>query len=143
MNKSSSAVSPVCATLPPSLRSKRKDHGPIECGAVVRWPPKRANAQQWINAADLPDVSKRFRGIAQGTDQFATLHGVVFDILVGAASRAVVRGPPSPDGLRRGSLGYDVACQAVAGVASEGWWARQDSNLQPDRYERQRKLFDR
>jgi hypothetical protein len=28
--------------------------------------------------------------------------------------------------LRRGSLHF----------ASEGWWARQDSNLQPDRYER-------
>ena len=26
-----------------------------------------------------------------------------------------------------------VACQAEA---REGWWARQDSNLQPDRYER-------
>jgi hypothetical protein len=74
----------VRATMPPSLRSKRRDHGPIECGAVVRWPPKRANAQQWINAADLPDVSKRFRGIAQGIEQFATLHGVVCDILVGA-----------------------------------------------------------
>src|SRR5690349_17855978 len=29
-----------------------------------------------------------------------------------------------------------LACQAEAREASEGWWARQDSNLQPDRYER-------
>jgi hypothetical protein len=46
------------------------------------------------------------------------------------ACRAVARGPrspPSPDGLRRGSLPR---------FASEGWWARQDPNLQPDRYER-------
>ena len=28
------------------------------------------------------------------------------------------------------------ACLAEAREASEGWWARQDSNLQPDRYER-------
>jgi hypothetical protein len=26
---------------------------------------------------------------------------------------------------------------AFTHIASEGWWARQDSNLQPDRYERQ------
>src|SRR5882762_7707533 len=30
----------------------------------------------------------------------------------------------------------ELACRAVAREASEGWWARQDSNLQPDRYER-------
>src|SRR5262245_27762897 len=59
----------------------------------------------------------------------ATLHGVVFDILVGAGCPAVARGPEA-------RLRYDVDCRAEAGVASEGWWARQDSNLQPDRYER-------
>src|SRR3954453_8862946 len=40
---------------------------------------------------------------------------------------------------RQPSLASDVnetACPAVAREASEGWWARQDSNLQPDRYER-------
>jgi hypothetical protein len=54
---------------------------------------------------------------------------------------------------RFGGLSGSVACRAVARVqpafaqlgfgaaaftrfASEGWWARQDSNLQPDRYER-------
>src|SRR3954451_13571782 len=29
-----------------------------------------------------------------------------------------------------------LACPAEPREASEGWWARQDSNLQPDRYER-------
>ena len=44
--------------------------------------------------------------------------------------------------LRRGSLRSlrlsfaARACRAEAREASEGWWARQDSNLQPDRYER-------
>jgi len=32
-------------------------------------------------------------------------------------------------------MGFGAA--AFAHFASEGWWARQDSNLQPDRYERQ------
>jgi hypothetical protein len=45
------------------------------------------------------------------------------------ACRAVacVQSPPSP-------RGFGVA--AFTRFASEGWWARQDSNLQPDRYER-------
>ena len=30
-----------------------------------------------------------------------------------------------------------MACDAVACAASEDWRARQDSNLQPDRYERE------
>jgi hypothetical protein len=41
-------------------------------------------------------VSKCFRGIAQGidaSDHHATLHGVVFDILVGSESRALRRRP--------------------------------------------------
>jgi hypothetical protein len=37
------------------------------------------------------------------------------------------RRPPSPVGLRRGSL------RLLA--PREGWWARQDSNLEPDGYE--------
>src|SRR5216683_1690814 len=43
--------------------------------------------------------------------------------------------PPSPFGLRRDSLrsfrydGLRVACRAVARETSEGWWARQGSNL--------------
>src|SRR5882672_6227516 len=63
-----------------------------------------------------------------------TLHGVVFDILVGSENRVglaavfpemilrvacravarVQRGPPSPDGLWRGSLRYEIACPADA-----------------------------
>ncbi len=61
-----------------------------------------------------------------------TLHGVVFDILVGSENRVglaavfpemilrvacravarVQRSPPSPDGLWRGSLRYEMACPA-------------------------------
>jgi hypothetical protein len=33
-------------------------------------------------------------------------------------------------------MGFGLA--AFAHLASEGWRARQDSNLQPDRYERQK-----
>ena len=38
---------------------------------------------KWNSAADLPYVSKCFRRIVRGIDRVATLHGVVFDILVG------------------------------------------------------------
>src|ERR1700682_6278193 len=47
-------------------------------------------ARWWNSAADLPDVSKCFRGLAQSihaSDHHATLHGVVFDILVGSEHR--------------------------------------------------------
>src|SRR5882724_133730 len=39
--------------------------------------------------------------------------------------------PPSPFGLRRGSLRYDRACPAEAGGASEGWWSQAGSNRRP------------
>jgi hypothetical protein len=48
---------------------------------IVRW---------WNSAPDLPDVSNVFAGIAQSIhagDRQATLHGVVFDILVGSERR--------------------------------------------------------
>jgi hypothetical protein len=32
---------------------------------------------------------------------------------------------------------WGFGAAAFTRFASEGWWARQDSNLQPDRYERQ------
>jgi hypothetical protein len=32
---------------------------------------------------------------------------------------------------------YRLAYKLARYFASEGWWARQDSNLQPDRYERE------
>ena len=67
---------------------------------------------------------------------------LVWEVRVGlwqgsAACLAEARGsgPPSPE------VGFGVA--AFARFASEGWWARQDSNLQPDRYERQDKGCDR
>ena len=37
----------------------------------------------WNIASDLPDESTCFRRIAQASDPWATVHGVVFDILVG------------------------------------------------------------
>ena len=39
--------------------------------------------------------------------------------------------PPSPFGLRRGSLRYRSACQAEAGKACEGWWSQTGSNRRP------------
>ncbi|MCA6110920.1 hypothetical protein [Bradyrhizobium cenepequi] len=82
-------------------------------------------------AADLPDVS--MSSVSRGGNGRATLHGVVFDILVGRGPD-----PPSPCGLRRDGLRSLRACgTAQTKLASrEGWWARQDSNVQPDRYER-------
>jgi len=49
MSKASRAVSPVRATSPPSLRSKRRDHGPIEretlfCGALDYGNERRSRA---------------------------------------------------------------------------------------------------
>src|SRR6266403_57436 len=78
-----------------------------------------------------------------------TLHGVVFDILVGSENRVglaavfpemilrvacravarVQRGPPSPDGLWRGSLRYEMACPA--GQTANWRWAQSDTNRSP------------
>src|SRR6266702_7759844 len=97
-----------------------------------------------------PTCQNVFAGFAQSihaSDHHSTLHGVVFDILVGSerrvglaavvpdddrrmACRAVAREPVSPPSPR----GFGAT--AFTRSASEGWWARQDSNLQPDRYER-------
>jgi hypothetical protein len=57
-------------------------------GAIAGWP--RQIARHYHNAADLPDVSKSFREIAQGIDRLATLHGVVFDILVRNGKRGLL-----------------------------------------------------
>ncbi len=67
-------------------------------------------ARRWNSAADLPDVSKCFRGIAQSihaSDHHATLHGVVFDILVGSTSRVGLAAVFPVDDRR-------MACRAVA-----------------------------
>ena len=42
-----------------------------------------------------------------------------------------VAGPSSLFELRRGSLRYDPARLAVAGLASEGWWSQTGSNRRP------------
>ena len=44
-------------------------------------------ARWWISAVDLPDVSNCFRRIGSASERHATLHGVVFDILVGSEHR--------------------------------------------------------
>src|SRR6266702_5661151 len=62
-----------------------------------------------VNAGECEDLECRRLGFAFGCGLMAC--------------RAGARGnpaPPSPRGLRRGSL---------ARVASEGWWGRKDSNL--------------
>jgi hypothetical protein len=50
-------------------------------------------------------------------------------------SRTIIRGalfgPSSLFELRSGSLRYDRARLAVAGVASEGWWSQTGSNRRP------------
>jgi hypothetical protein len=40
-----------------------------------------------------------------------------------------------PVGLRRDSLRYRRARRAVAGAASEGWWAWEDLNFRPHAYQ--------
>src|SRR5258706_14152982 len=40
-------------------------------------------------------------------------------------------GPSSLFELGRGSLRYESACRAEAGVASEGWWSQTGSNRRP------------
>ena len=54
-----------------------------------------------------------------------------------ARAEARASGPPSPFGLRRGSLlslrpdHLRLACRAEAREASEGWWSRSGSNRRP------------
>ncbi len=96
-------------------------------------------ARCWKCAGDLPDVSKCFRRPKHPCRRPpVTVHGVVFDILVGSPvwrqsvyvfawlglCRTPRLAPRSPHGC------------ATRSPKGEAWWARQDSNLQPDRYER-------
>src|SRR5216684_9289350 len=104
-------------------------------------------ARRYNCAADLPDVSKCFRGITQSihaSDHHATLHGVVFDILVESENRvglaAVFPVDDRGDGLP--SRSSRAARPAFAERLRRGSLhslreRRQDSNLQPDRYERE------
>ena len=74
---------------------------------------------------------------------FLSLHGVVFDILVGRGSAAAfARSFQSVFAFAALKLRRTprFVLQAPRGCATrspkgEAWWARQDSNLQPDRYE--------
>jgi hypothetical protein len=90
-----------------------------------------------MSAGDLPDVSNVFAGIAQSihaSDHRATLHGVVFDILVGSEHRVGLSGSGLFHAankrrwccarcareraliveLRRAALGLDVAAALLA-----------------------------
>jgi len=76
-------------------------------------------ARRWSSAPDLPDVSNVFAGIAQSThasDRHATLHGVVFDILVGSQSRV------SPD-MTADDLGHAL-CYHLLGSGRAGFASR-------------------
>ena len=99
-----------------SATRRRSFAGASQCNFNGRgvWPviaPKRPSASAmggynmarcWKCAGDLPDVSKGFHGAKHPCGRPpVTVHGVVFDILVGSESRVV---------LRPGS----VACPAVA-----------------------------
>jgi hypothetical protein len=88
---------------------------------------KRSRGEKWLMRATLSYC-------AWGCFRYFLFGG-------GVGRRSGVRsaGPPSPSlGFGTTALARFVAraCLAEAGEASEGWWARQDSNLQPDRYER-------
>jgi hypothetical protein len=94
----------------------------------------------------LPDVSKGFRrGSIHAGDRPVTLHGVVFDILVWEPPEGCwqSRGfqsvfafaAPKLRRTPRFALRPPLGC-ATRSPKGEAWWARQDSNLQPDRYER-------
>jgi hypothetical protein len=110
----------------------------------LRFRAKRPPIPRWNRAADLPDVSNCFRrGSIHASDPFVcigflSLHGVVFDILVGRGQPNTKRGLPGRSSRAApafAQVGFGAA--AFTRFASEGWWARQDSNLQPDRYERE------
>src|SRR6266446_5576268 len=103
----------------PTSICKKIDPGAPISGKSNRWNscnfycPSIASGyftDDWNSAADLPDVSKCFRGIAQSihaSDHHATLHGVVFDILVGSTSRVGLAAVFPVDDRR-------MACRAVA-----------------------------
>src|SRR3954451_11661497 len=78
----------------------------------------------------------RVRAKQPRRDRQATLHGVVFDILVGAGSvpsSAGLSSQPPPFGatasVRFAWNSRVWACRAEARAAGEGWWGKKDSNL--------------
>ena len=62
------------------------------------------------------------------SDEEMTTEGSLSVELKGRPCRAVAAAPAFAQ------MGFSAA--AFNRFANEGWWARQDSNLQPDRYER-------
>jgi hypothetical protein len=65
------------------LLTKRLDRGTIAPSAIGEF-ATHPTPRQWNSASDLPDESKCFRGQASMPATLSTLHGVVFDILVGS-----------------------------------------------------------
>jgi hypothetical protein len=99
---------------------------------------------KWRDDEDMPlicptcqNIFLRDRSEHSRWRQHVTLHGVVFDILVGGWYRAVRlrfrSAQAAPDTLRPDVL--RVAAPRVA-LQGEAWWACLDSNQEPDRYER-------
>jgi hypothetical protein len=79
--KRAGATSIVGKDFLPAIAPKCPSGGAMGGFQIARW---------WNSALDLPDVSKCFREAAQSihaSDHHASLHGVVFDILVGSQNR--------------------------------------------------------
>ena len=102
-------------------------------------------------AADLPDVSNCFSQASMPATACYFAWGCFRYFDWSSPCGAVARGrgarlrpvasSPSSLSLRSSYAGHRFALQAPLGCATrspkgEAWWARQDSNLQPDRYER-------
>jgi hypothetical protein len=105
-------VLPFRTTRPPILRCETRDHGQIEqerlaCRALNRRNERRSGAF-----------------LARG-------FGVRLRLLIqfGLPSHSSLAEQPA-----FAQVGFGAA--SFTRFASEAWWARQDSNLQPDRYER-------
>src|SRR5450432_261521 len=94
--------------------------------------PGRSCRQMAANSA-LESRSKAFS--ARARNRMLSVVNQAWKIDMGSEFRFRAGGPPSPFGLRRGSLRllrYEkagLACPAVACEASEGWWGKKDSNL--------------
>ena len=89
-----------------------------------------------------PTCQNVFAGFAQSihaSDHLATLHGVVFDILVGSEHRVGLAAVFPDDDRRMGCravareprarLRPEASARQPCSLASEGWWGKKDSNL--------------
>jgi hypothetical protein len=92
------------------------------------------NERRWNSAADLPDVSKCFRWQRIAAGDAGYFAWGCFRYFGERPVRLRFRfAPATPDTRLRPSAPRGCATRSPRG---EAWWARQDSNLQPDRYER-------